>query len=114
MNSACAVARKPQAAGAEETVRASCDCIDQPGVEVGVPRFLQAAGLQARLEVGAVDDPLEQEADEFALAVQHELPVLPRFMARDEAAVAQPVCDECAEEMVDQLADEGPPGADPA
>ncbi len=73
-----------------------------------MPRFLREAGVQARLQVGAVDDPLEQEADEFSLAVQHDEPVLPRFMAREETAAARRMCDECAEAAVEGREDESP------
>ena len=49
----------------------------------GMPRFLASVPVQAKLEVGPADDPLEREADAVADAVLHNEAMVPRFLAAD-------------------------------
>ncbi|MBS0513220.1 MAG: DUF4157 domain-containing protein [Proteobacteria bacterium] len=49
--------------------------------EAGLPRFLSNGAVQAKLEVGAVDDPMERDADKFARAVERGDQALPRFLS---------------------------------
>jgi hypothetical protein len=49
--------------------------------QAGIPRFLAHPALQAKLEVGPEDDPLEREADAIAESVLHDASALPRFLS---------------------------------
>lgn len=62
--------------------------------QAGMPRFLAQPALQAKLEVGPEDDPLEREADAVAESVLHDASALPRFLSSAPAntgAAAQPL-----------------------
>lgn len=106
MSASCAspLERRPTT-GRSASPQSACACHDKPTVEAGLPRFLGPGGFQGKLEIGAVDDPLEQEADAFAQAVSHDETALPRFMARDRPAAARRLCDDCAHEAVGELAE---------
>ena len=92
MNSQRSAVRKldPESGGADGRVgpEPSPDARE----EAGIPRFLLGRAAQAKLEVGAEDDPLEREADAAAEAVVHDEPSLPRFLApgADRSAAADP------------------------
>lgn len=89
MKGALAQARRIEPSG-----RDACEGLDRAercatGRETGVPRFLSGDAVQAKLEVGAVDDPMERDADAFALAVQRGDRVLPRFLSKEGRHGAQ-------------------------
>ena len=42
--------------------------VDHVDTAIGLPRYL---GIQAKLEIGSRDDPLEREADALARAARH-------------------------------------------
>jgi len=61
----------------------------------GVSRLLRSHGIQAKLEIGAVDDPPEREADHVAERVMR----MPASFSHDAAAgTLQRKCTECKEE----------------
>lgn len=106
MSTGCAstLERRPTT-GRPASTQSACACHDRPTVEAGVPRFLGLGGFQGKLEIGAIDDPLEQEADAFAQAVSHDETALPRFLGRDRPSAARRLCDDCAQETIGELAD---------
>jgi hypothetical protein len=84
--------------------RRACDCTGPTCSTAGVPRCLGGDGVQARLEVGEPDDPLEHEAEAFSRALVAGATV-PRFLGRDPGASLRRACPQCAEELVEESAE---------
>jgi len=109
MNLALNQRRQPDAARPKD--RPACDCAEQTHPTAGVPRCLGGDGVQARLEVGETDDPLEHEAEAFSRAVVAGRS-LPRFFGQDHGAPARRTCAQCVDELVaetaEPVADVGP------
>lgn len=63
-----------------------------------VSRLLRSRDIQAKLEIGALDDPLEREADHVAERVMR----MPAPYSRDAAGTLRRKCAECKEEEEEQ------------
>jgi len=95
--------RRRQPDAAQPGNHPACDCDAPLRSLAGVPRCLGGDGVQARLEVGEPDDPLEHEAEAFSRAVVAGAP-LPRFLGQDHGALPRQLCPQCAEELVEEVA----------
>ncbi|MEF8721909.1 MAG: DUF4157 domain-containing protein [Candidatus Accumulibacter delftensis] len=98
--------RRPQPDAAPPGSRRACDCAGPTRPTPGVPRCLGGDGVQARLEVGEPDDPLEHEAEAFSRALVAGSTV-PRFLGHDPGAPLRRTCPQCAEELVEESAEPG-------
>ncbi|HEX2828587.1 MAG TPA: DUF4157 domain-containing protein [Burkholderiales bacterium] len=96
------LASQAKTKSAEPLVQRKRDCCADETSETGLPRFL--GGAQAKLAVGARDDPFEREADAISQAVTRGESLSPRYMSAGAPAV-QRLCAECAEEQGEEETD---------